>query len=69
MKTPKSKAGTHAPGRVSPTAPEFVSPSFRAWDEALSEPATREALDRGLAEVEAGETKPWHEVRSRVRSS
>lgn len=55
-------------GRASPTAPEFASPSFQAWDEALSDPAARKALDQGLADIEAGRTKSWSEIRPRVRS-
>jgi hypothetical protein len=34
-----------------------------AWDDALSDPATRPALDQGLREVTEGKTKPWHEIR------
>ena len=30
-----------------------------AWQEALAEPATRRALDAGLADIAEGRTRPW----------
>jgi predicted transcriptional regulator len=62
------KPGQADPGRVSPTAPDIASPSFQAWSDALSDPETRKALDAGLEDVQAGRTKPWQEVRRRMRS-
>jgi len=53
-------------GRVSPTAPGFVSPSAQAWTDALSDPATKRALDEGLADLAAGRVRPW-EPRRRAR--
>lgn len=55
-------------GRVSPLAPDTRSPSFLAWGQALGDPGVREALDEGLADLEAGRTRPWDEVRPRTRS-
>lgn len=50
-------------GRVSQYAPSFMSPSQQVWEEALRDPATKSALDEGLADLKAGRTKPWAEVR------
>ena len=32
------------------------------WDDALSDPAFKRALDEGLADVAAGRVRPWAEV-------
>lgn len=54
-------------GRPSQTAPVEASTSYQAWQDALSDSEFRSALDRGLADVAAGRTKPWPEVRKRIR--
>ncbi len=53
--------------RVSQLAPGFTSRSHRAWQDAISDPDTRAALDRGLADVDAGRVSPWSKVLRRVR--
>ena len=35
-----------------------------AWQEALAEPATRRALDAGLADIAEGRTRPWSWLRA-----
>lgn len=54
--------------RASPSAPETRSPSFLAWGQALGDPGVRKALDDGLADIQAGRTRPWDEIRPRTRS-
>lgn len=64
----KDPADQGAPGRVSPYAPDIASTSVQAWSMALAEPGTKKALDEGLADVAAGRTVPWEDVRRRMRS-
>lgn len=55
------------PSRVSPSAPDFVSPSYQAWTEATKDPQFRADVKAGLTDAKAGRTKPWSEVRKRIR--
>jgi hypothetical protein len=57
-----------ASGHVSQNAPEFTSPSHQAWSDALRDDAFKGALDEGLADVKAGRTRPWGEIRRRTTS-
>lgn len=57
---------TEGSGRVSQNAPGFVSIGDQHWTQALEDQRTREALDRGTADVEAGRVSPWSEVRKRL---
>ncbi len=40
-----------------------------AWDRALNDPLTVRALDAGAADIAAGRTQPWSEVRARLVAS
>lgn len=64
-----SKTEPAARNRVSQTAPAFVSPSHQAWQDALSDPKFKLAVDEGLADLAAGRTRPWGEIRRRGQSS
>ena len=43
--------------------------NHQAWYDALTDPKFREALDEGLADVEAGRVTPWEEIESQLPSS
>jgi len=64
----RSKTELAARGRVSQTAPAFVSTSYQAWQDALSDPKFKAALNEGLADVAAGRTRPWGEIRRGLSS-
>lgn len=53
--------------RVSPTAPEFVSPSYKAWTTALRSQDFRADVEAGLEDLREGRTKPWSEIRSAIQ--
>lgn len=61
------EASTKDGGRVSPYAPDIASPSFQAWDLALKDLGTQKALDEGMADLAGGRTKPWEEIRRRMK--
>jgi hypothetical protein len=67
MTVPKAARAQGLRGRASQTAPADAATSYRAWQDALSDPEFRKALDEGVADVAAGHTKPWSEVRRRTR--
>lgn len=58
-----------ASGRVSPTAPEFVSPSYQSWEAAKQDPVFRADVKAGLKDAADGRTTSWHEIRQRIQSS
>ena len=60
---PAARAGTA--GRVSPTAPESQSASVNVWRMLESQPGFNERLERGKAQLAAGESVPFREVRGR----
>jgi len=65
--TEKAQPSKRTRARPSPTAPEIVATSYLAWEDALSDPRTRPAIEKGLEDVRRGRTKPWAEVRKRIK--
>jgi predicted transcriptional regulator len=65
----RSKTEFAARSRVSQTAPAFVSTSHQAWQDALSDPKFKRALDEGLADLTAGRVRPWGEIKPRGQLS
>lgn len=62
-KKPDARAGST--GRVSPTAPESRSASANVWRMLESQPDFNERLERGKAQLAAGDAVPFREVRGR----
>lgn len=67
MDKTKPAAAGGADGRVSPTAPASMSASVQAWDDATSDPNFTKAVKAGLADLKAGRTRPWSEIRRRTK--
>ena len=60
-KRPAARPGSAS--RVSPTAPESKSASVNVWRMLESLPGFNERLERGKAQLAAGESVPFREVR------
>jgi predicted transcriptional regulator len=65
----KTETAMATRNRVSQTAPAFISTSHQAWEDALSDPKFKASLNEGLADLAAGRTRPWGEIRTRGQSS
>ena len=63
--TKKSVARAGSTARVSPAAPESRSVSVNVWRMLERQPGFNERLERGAAQLAAGDAVPFREVRGR----
>ena len=59
------KPAASAAARVSPTAPESKSASVNVWHMLEGQPGFNERMERGKAQLAAGDSVPFREVRGR----